>query len=192
MLAGQPVPVPSPEDELLIAGLHAHHHNFGILRALMDVAEYAKRFGRRLDWPKLVALAKGHRCWGRVSAALMLADAALGLDEPPVSLPLSRRQRWAVRGLSAPAVLDTTGEQDDWRRLRLGMLMDRWRDVLRQVGPHFWPPRSYLQALCPRPWGRLPAAARAYHLARLFGKGMHFLLRRVRRLRLSTPVPHRG
>ena len=45
------VPVPSLADELLILCLHAHHHNFGSLLNLMDIAEYVKRFHGDIDWP---------------------------------------------------------------------------------------------------------------------------------------------
>lgn len=169
-LQGRLVRAPSLEDELIVLCLHAHHHNFGLMRLWMDVAEYVKKYHSRLDWPKFFELARTSRVQGRVCAALMLADAILGLG---VSLPsevqLTALQRWAVRDVTAADVLDPAADhdQDDFRRVRLALLMDRWSDVARLLGPHLLPSRRYLRAVYPQPWARLPGVARLYHLARI-------------------------
>jgi len=176
-LKGRPVRVPSHEDELLILCLHAHHHNFGLLRYLMDVAEYVKRFAPAMDRDKFWGLASQYRCRGRAAAALTLASATLGDDAGGGRAfvdgkGLSPLQRWAIRGLTPAALCDARGDEDDRRRLRLALMMDCWRDVLRLLGPHVWPPRAYLRALYPGLAGTIPGVARCRHFARLVGNAL--------------------
>ncbi|MGE3803624.1 MAG: nucleotidyltransferase family protein [Gemmataceae bacterium] len=167
-LAGQPVRVPDLEDELLMLCLHAHQHNFAMLRTLMDIAEYVTVHGAQLDWSQLFDRAQACRASGRVHAALALAEATLGraIDHPRKSV-LTRFQRLVLRRLTPEAIAGAAGDQDDLRRLRLTLLMDRWSDVGRSVLPHFLPPASYVRAICPAPWRRIPGLPRLYHLARL-------------------------
>lgn len=175
-LKGMPVRVPSHEDELLILCLHAHHHNYS-LRQLVDVAEYVKRFGAALDGAKFLALARRHRARGKVSAALVLADRALGCGVKgpwqATGWKLTPWQRRVMRGLSEADLCDAGADGDDARRLRLALLADGWGDVLRLLGPHFWPARDYLKALYPNRWGRIPGAARGYHFFRLMSRHRH-------------------
>lgn len=170
-LKGQPFRVLSIEDELLFLCLHAHRHNYAILRCLMDVAEYVKRYGKELNAESLLERAKRYRCVGRMKAGLILAHRALDLKPEAAVLQflpeLTRRQLWALRKLSLEALLDRTAEQDDYRRARLAFLMDRISDVVRLLGPHLFPTRDYVRAICPSPWRRVPAFAYFYHLLRV-------------------------
>jgi Uncharacterised nucleotidyltransferase len=166
VLEGRPLRVPSREDELLMLALHAHQHDFGLLRCIMDVAEYAQRFHNQLDWEQLSALARRYRCRGRLAGALWLAHSLLGLEDASARVPaMDARQHWALCGLD-PSALLTTGDPMQMRRARLGLLMDRWGDVLRLLGPNVLPPSQYVQALFPQAWARLPGMAHLLYLVR--------------------------
>jgi len=170
-LMGQPIRVPSLEDELLILCLHAHQHNFGFLRCLMDVAEYVKRYREQLDWQEFLARASRYRCRGRVTAALALAQQCLGLELAAAAQPkLTSAQRWALQGLSPAALLDTATERNPWLRARLAVLMDRWSDVVQMARPYFMPSTRHLRASCREPWARFPGLPRLMYAARLAGK----------------------
>lgn len=163
---GQAFPVPGLEHELLILCLHAHHHNFAVLRLLMDVAEYVTKWAAELDWPRFFEDAKRCRTFGRAQAALFLALASLRREGQPASA-LGRLQRWAIRDLTPHTLLQHCSHDDDVHRARLGLLMDSWGDVLRLLGPHLWPTRNYLRTVCPAPLGSIPGLAHLYHLGRI-------------------------
>src|SRR5205807_1557106 len=80
---------------------------------------------------------------------------------------LTPRQRWASRHLTPCELLQTGADLDDRRRLRLALLMDRWRDVIALLAPHALPPQDYARALCPEPWRRVPGFAQVWHLGRV-------------------------
>ncbi len=162
--------VPSREDELLLLCLHAHHHNFAILRCLMDVAEYVNRFNEHLNWDQFWLRSRESRSLGRVVGTLSLTAALLEsnpAEERLVGQRLGPVQSQAIRRPSTVAWLEPDAEEDDFLRLRLGLLMDRWTDVIRLLGPHFFPPSAYVRAHYPSWWARLPGIARAYHIVLL-------------------------
>lgn len=170
------IPVPSREHELLLLCLHAHHHNFGYLLGLMDVAEYARRFQGEIDWNLLKTVCREQHCSGRVGGALELAFSTLGYELPNEVVDfveeLVPRQRWAIRCLTPAALLQPGGDENDLRRLRLGLLMDRWQDVVALLSPHLLPPQAYARAQCPQPWRHVPGLAYVWHLGRVV---WHFL-----------------
>ena len=178
--AGEAMRVPSAENELLLLCLHAHHHNFAVLRCLMDVGEYVQRFGQELDWELFFADTAACRALGRVAASLRLAELVLGPplpDKVRKMLPqLSAPRRWAI-GLNESDWLDAGMEQDEWRRARLWLLMDRWTDTLRLVWPRIAPSARYVHALYPSAEGWLPAYG--WYAARIVRKGMRWLARRL-------------
>lgn len=159
--------VPSRVDELVLLCLHAHHHNFGHLRNLMDIAEYWLRFGSEINKETLMLQAQESRCAGRVGAAFALAKRAIQPKLPSLNRLLRTRQRHVTDRMPLTALLDVDGDDNDFRRLRLSLLMDGWRDTLRLIGPHIFPPRDYVRIICPQPWGNWPGVARVYHVGRL-------------------------
>jgi Uncharacterised nucleotidyltransferase len=169
---GHAFPVPAPSHELLLLCLHAHHHNFAILRSLMDIAEYVANYQDELDWPQFFADARRFRAHGRTQAALTLASATLDLGAPREVLgaTLGPLQRWSINNLTAATLLQVGMHEDDFRRARLGLLMDSWGNVVRLLGPHLWPTRNYLRAVCPAPLGSIPGLAHFYHFARIVGR----------------------
>jgi hypothetical protein len=167
-LLGQPLRVPSLQDELVLLCCHAHQHNFGFLRCLIDVAEYVKRNDSVLDWENVYAAARVSRACGRVSSALWLAHAMFGLTKRAVGciLPPMGRQLWAVRGLTGDR-LGALGEEANRKRtLRLALLMDRWRDVFKHLCTGLFPPAEYLRAIYPSAWAGVPGLARACYVFR--------------------------
>jgi hypothetical protein len=170
---GQPFRVPSFEDELLILCLHAHHHNYALLRCLMDVAEFVRRFHDKIDWPLLVGQARAARCLGRLRAGLEITHSLVGLESSKTILAqvpsLTSRQRLALRSVGAGALLDPRTQQDDLCQAKLALLMDRWADTFRLLAPRLFPKSEHVQDLCPASWRRWPGLPRAYfylHAAR--------------------------
>jgi hypothetical protein len=166
---GQDFRVPSLEDELLILCLHAHHHQYALLRCLMDVAEFVGRFRDQIDWPELVARARRHHCLGRLRAGLKIADALLGLenrDEVLAQVPaLTPRQRWAIRSLPVVMLLDPRTQENDLRQAQFALLMDSWADAVRMLSPRVFPSGEHVRSLCPTSWRRTPGLARLYYYA---------------------------
>ncbi|MGE3806133.1 MAG: nucleotidyltransferase family protein [Gemmataceae bacterium] len=174
-LGDVPVQVLCPEDELLVLAMHAHQHNFALLRCLMDVAEYVQRCHNEIDWRVLVERARAGRCLIRLAAALELADRLLGLGEAGCCVaqvpPLAGARARVVRSLSPSFLIDIDREQDERLRLRLAALMDRWSDVLRVYAPRVFPPRAYVRGLCPPLVRRVPLGPHLYYyLWRLAGR----------------------
>jgi hypothetical protein len=173
-IQGRPFRVPAIEDELLILALHAHQHHYGMLRCLMDVAEYVKRYGAEIDWEKLWSDARTYRCEGRLAAALWVAEQVLGdVGEARVRQAghmLGPLQRWAVRAAVRPDALVDPWAENHGRRVRLGLLMDRWIDVVRLLGPSVFPPAEYVRAICPASCRRLPGLPHLWYLGRIAAK----------------------
>jgi hypothetical protein len=178
---GQAARIPALEDELLILCLHAHHHNYSLLRCLMDVSEFVKVFPspglkawarENLNWPKLVREARACYCLGRLRAALEITEAVLGLDSAPdifSKLPaLTPRQRWACRRLAVNALLDSAKQNDDRRQAQLTLLMDRWSDIFRLVGPRILPAKEHVRAICPAFLAPYPALPQIYYFWHAF------------------------
>jgi hypothetical protein len=170
-LRGRSVRIPSPEDELLLLCLHAHQHNFGLLRCLTDVAEFVKKYQEQLDWRRLLAEAQLCRAETRLSAALWIADASVGLGRGAAVLPrlppLAGLKKWVVRGLlRGEGELGEHAQQDHLRGVGTALLMDRPGDAARVLWPRVVPPGPYVRAVFPSWKGRLPGAARLRYLAR--------------------------
>jgi hypothetical protein len=150
---GQECRVPSFEDELLILCLHAHHHNYALLRCLMDVGEFVRRYSNQIDWGKLVRQARRARCLGRLLGGLEITDTVLGLKhhrEVFSLLPtLKPCQRLALRRLSLASLLDPRSQQDDLLQARFSLLMDSWADSARLLAPRLFPSRAHARSLCP-------------------------------------------
>lgn len=171
---GQEMRVASMEDELLILCLHAHHHNFALLRCLMDVAEFVRRFHDQIDWPGLVERAWHDRCLGRLRAALEICDALLELEyrvDVFVDVPsLTSRQRWVIRSLPVAALLDPRTQQDDFRQAQLALLMDSWGDAVRSLSPRLFPSRDHVRSLSPPFCRRAPGMAQVCYYIRFVGQ----------------------
>jgi hypothetical protein len=123
-----------------------------------------------------------------LTAALTIAHEVLGLGVAARLLDrlprLAGWQRTVLRGLEPGAVSRLDGAGDRIRAGSMALLMDRWSDAIRCVGPCLLPKRQYVAAACPGPWTRLPGGA---HLAYLF-RG----LSRLARTQLAiTPVATR-
>jgi len=161
--------VPSLEDELLILCLHAHHHQYALLRCLMDVAEFVGRFRDQIDWPKLVSRAGNDRCLGRLGAALEITDALLRLENREgilAQMPsLTFRQRWAIQSLSANVLLDPRTQVNDLCQAQIALLMDSWADAVRMLWPRVFPSGEHVRSLWPTSWRRTPGLARLYYYA---------------------------
>jgi hypothetical protein len=164
---GQAARIPALEDELLILCLHAHHHNYSLLRCLMDLAEYVKCYHGQLNWFKLVREARACYCLGRLRAGLEITDAVLGLDAGwnvfSQLSSLTPRQRWAYRRLAVNALLDSAKQNDDRRQAQLTLLMDRWSDVFRLIGPRILPTKEHVRMICPAFLASYPGLPRAYY-----------------------------
>jgi hypothetical protein len=164
---GQASRIPSVEDELLILSLHAHHHNYSLLRCLMDLAEYVKCFASQLNWPKLASEARSRYWLGRLRAALEITDAVLGLDSADdifSQLPaLTPRQRWACRRLPLNALLDPASQSDDRRQAQLALLMDHWGGVFRLFAARILPAEEHVRMICPTFLAPYPALPRIYY-----------------------------
>jgi hypothetical protein len=164
---GQDFRVPSLEDELLILCLHAHHHQYALLRCLMDVAEFVGRFRDQIDWPELVARARRHHCLGRLRAGLEIADALLGLENRDAVLAqvpaLTPRQCWAIQSLSANVLLDPRTQVNDLCQAQIALLMDSWADAVRMLWPRIFPSKEHVRSLCPTSWRDMPGLARLYY-----------------------------
>jgi hypothetical protein len=165
-ISGQRMRVPACEDELLILCLHAHQHNYALLRTLMDIAEYVRVFREELDWTTFFGRAQACRTAGRVHAGLYVSHRTLGQAELP-GLELTTTQLGVLRGLAPESIAGSTSDQNDLLRVRLALLMDRWLDVGRVLLPHVLPPTAYVRAVYPGQMGWVPGVARLYHLARL-------------------------
>ena len=113
--------------------------------------------------------ARAGRCLTRLTAGLELADAMLGLGSAwrgrLPALPVSAAR--IVRGLSPGLLLGIEREQDERLRLRLAMLMDGWRDVLRVYAPRVFPPSAHVRELCPPALRGVPLAAHLCYLLRI-------------------------
>jgi hypothetical protein len=176
---GQEFAVPSLEDEMLVLCLHAHHHQFALLRCLMDVAEFVGGFSDQIDWPALVARTRRHRCLGRLRAALEITDGLLGLENRDEVLPqapaLTPRQRWAIRSLPMAVLLDPRTQGNDLRHAQFALLMDSWVDAVRMLWPRIFPSGEHVRSLCPTSWRDMPGFARLYYYlhsaAQLLGRG---------------------
>ena len=133
----------------------------------MDVAEFVGRFRDQIDWPALVALSRRHRCLGRLRAGLKIADALLGLenrDEVLAQVPaLTPRQRWAIRSLSVPILLDPRNQESDLCQAQIALLMDSWGDAVRMLWPRVFPSGEHVRSLCPISWRGIPGLARLYY-----------------------------
>src|SRR5260370_26775616 len=166
---GQDFRVPSLEDELLILCLHAHHHQYALLRCLLDVPQFVGPFRDQIDWPELLARARRYRCLGRLGAALEITDALLGLensDEVLDQVPaLTPRQRWAIRSLPMVMLLDPRTQENDLRQAQLALLMDSWADAVRMLSPRIFPSGEHVRSLCPIFWRGIPGLARLYYYA---------------------------
>jgi hypothetical protein len=164
---GQQVRVSSIEDELLILCLHAHHHNYALLRCLMDVSEFVRRFHDKIDWQKLVQVARESRCLGRLRAALEIADAMLGMENHVGVFEqlqsLTPRQRWAISGFPISQLLKSKNQQDDFLQARFSLLMDSWRDAGRFLNSRLYPSREHVRSICPPFWRRTAAGPRLYY-----------------------------
>jgi hypothetical protein len=164
---GQASRIPSIEDELLILSLHAYHHNYSLLRCLMDLAEYVKCFASQLNWPKLAGEARSRYWLGRLRAALEITDAVLGLDSADdifSQIPaLTPRQRWACRRLPLNALLDPASQSDDRRQAQLALLMDHWGDVFRLFAARILPAEEHVRMICPTFLAPYPALPRIYY-----------------------------
>jgi hypothetical protein len=173
-LAGQPILVPSLELELLILCLHAHQHNFGLLRCLTDLSDSIKVHVGRLDWDQFFYLARKYRAIGRVKAALQLAHRVLGLEGAESVLEhvtrLGSLQRWSIRSISGTTVLRGKGEENRRARVKLVLLFDSWRDVWKMATFRLIPPKEFVAALCLSPLARMPGVARLYYFLRLAKK----------------------
>jgi hypothetical protein len=171
---GQEFRVPTLEDELLILCLHAHHHQYSLLRCLMDVAEFVGCFADRIEWSELVVRARRFRCLGRLRAALEVADELLGLenrDEVFSRMPaLTSRQRWTIRSLSKEMLLDPRTQQNDLCQAKIAFLMDRWVDTARMISPRIFPSAEHVRSLCPTSCRRTPGLARLYYYAHAFSQ----------------------
>lgn len=167
-LCGQPVRVPCREDTLLILCLHAHHHQFALLRCLMDIREFILLHGQ---WHtgRLLKIARQARAMGRLRAALEITQEVLGLEQDAIgkAVPeLNPVQRWARKKIGPQSVFQS--EEDDIGEARLCLLLDCWQDVANQLIPRVWPSRDYLQARAGNP--RQCANLHLVHLAHLAGK----------------------
>jgi len=164
---GQEMRVPSLEDELLILCLHAHHHNFALLRCLMDVAEFVRRFHDEIDWPRLIQRARESRCFGRLRGTLEITDAVLGLEDHARVLEqmpsLTTRQHWAINTSRAAALLDPRIQQNDFFQARFALLMDSWRDAIRLLAPRLFPSQDHVRDICPPFCRRAPGFPHAYY-----------------------------
>jgi hypothetical protein len=189
---GQAFRIPALEDELLILCLHAHHHNYSLLRCLMDVAEYVKKYRCQLDWHKLVREARSCHCLGRLRAALETADALLGLDSPWdvfSQIPaLSRGQSRLFRRLARSGLLNPAMQDDDWRQAQLALLMDRWSDVLRVFRSRLLPDKEHARAICPSSLASYPALPRIYY----FWHAAERMLGRLSRTKVSESAALSG
>lgn len=159
-LSGCPMRVPSLEDGFLILCLHAHQHQFALLRCLMDIAEYLRCHNDRLDWSRLLTEARACRALGRLRIALEITEETLGLDGMGAVLQqlpaLLARQRWARQKLSPSVLLDPDIQLDELHEAQLALFMDRWSDMLRYYAPRLAPSNAYLRALCPGVGARVP------------------------------------
>jgi hypothetical protein len=164
---GQLFRVPSVEDELLILCLHAHHHNYALLRCLMDLAEFIRHYHDQIEWAKLVGQARAGRCLGRLRGALEIADMVLGLEhrrEVLSPLPSLRpKQRLAFRRLSLTSLLDPRSQQDDLMQARFSLLMDSWVDSARLLAPRLFPSQAHVRSLCSPLVCRAPALPHVYY-----------------------------
>jgi hypothetical protein len=174
---GQQMRVPSVEDELLSLCLHAHHHNYALLRCLMDLAEFVRRFQDEINWKKLVHQARENRCLGRIRAALEITDLVLGLENSSEVLreisSLTTRQRWGINALSISRLLDPRNQQSDRLQAQFALLMDSWTDTIRSLSPRLFPSGDHVNSICPTSWHRAPGGPRLYyylHSARVFLK----------------------
>jgi hypothetical protein len=171
---GEELRVLSLEDELLILCLHAHHHNFALLRCLMDVAEFVRRFHDQIDWPMLIQRARENRCLGRLRGALEITDALIGLKNRTDVLgqipSLTSRQRWAISTLPIAALLDPRTQQNDLYQARFALLMDSWGDSIRLLAPRLFPPRDHVRDLCPQFCRRAPGLPHAYYYLHSVGQ----------------------
>jgi hypothetical protein len=171
---GREIRVPSHEDELLILCLHAHHHNYALLRCLMDVAEFVRRFHDQIDWQSLVHVARESRCLGRLRVGLEIADALLGLENREHVFAgitqLTPRQRWAVNALPVAALLDPRTQLDDFHQARLTLLMDSWADAVRSLSPRIFPSRDHVRDLCPPICRWAPGLPRMYYYIHSAGR----------------------
>jgi hypothetical protein len=173
---GQEMRVLSLEDELLILSLHTHHHHYSLLRCLMDLAEFVRRFHDRIDWPELVRRARENRCLGRLRAAQEIADAVLGLEHSRDVMsqlpPLAPRQRLAFRRLALTSLLDPRTQQDDLVQARYSFLMDSWADSGRLLAPRLFPGKSHIHSVCPPFLRRTPGLPHLYYYLRSAQKAL--------------------
>ena len=164
---GQEFRVPSLEDELLILCLHAHHHQYALLRCHMDVGEFLLRFRDQIDWQEMVTRARRYHCLGRLRAALEVADLMLGVESSeevfalvPALIP---RQRWAIHSLPVDMLLDPRTQQNDLCQAKIALLMDTWGDAARMLSPRIFPSSEHIRSLCPTSWRNMPGFARVYY-----------------------------
>jgi hypothetical protein len=142
----------SPEDALIELAVHlAVNHQFGLapLRSLLDIALTAR--SRAVDWPALVARARGWRVANAVWTVLDLAHDLVGLKGAEEALQRMRPgalHRRLIRLLVSPVTMVAGRDlrHSPVRNLLLLLLIDRTRDAFLLLFRAVWPERAWLQA----------------------------------------------
>jgi hypothetical protein len=165
LLCGEVAPSPveglgvremAPEEELLLGALHWAKHHFRPLRDPFDAATLIRAAGRRLDWKRLVELARGVGGERALFARLWAARELYGAVVPPEALKglapsrLIRpalEARFGARGSiqrskRAPSLreraldlsLTTTPSARRWARLVRWLLAPGWPYLLETYG----------------------------------------------------------
>jgi hypothetical protein len=93
------VAIMSPEDLLIGACVNCCRKRFFRLKALCDIAEIISRLSA-LMWPLFIEKANAYQCDNIVYAALIVAQATIGCDLPPIvgrDLKTSRPRKFFIR-----------------------------------------------------------------------------------------------
>lgn len=155
-VAGEPVRVFAPEDQLLHLASHAAVHRFEFgLRPLCDLAAVLARCP--IDWPLLVENARRAGVARAVGLPLFLARDLLGAEVPETvvtsllapGLPVAMAEEARETALLNSRRGRVHGEPNPNLFLFLGRR--RWRDRLTLLRNRFFPSRQTIAALYPVP-----------------------------------------
>lgn len=125
---GADVRVPSDEDHLVLACVHASRHGWDKLEAVVSVATLAGREG--LDWTYVASLAGRMHARRMVQSGLDLARGLFGVPVPASLLPVRPA---TLRTIVARMASDDGPSGPGWQRLVLQLrLKDSVRDRARQ------------------------------------------------------------
>lgn len=154
LIAGRPVRALDPVDLVVHLGLHFAAVSLlqTGLRHLVDVAEVARHFESRLDWPEVAARAASWKAWRYVYLVLCLARELLDAPVPAAALQQLRPEGFDDRVVAFARerllMAARPGDPELVTKNLTGFLFeDRGAGRVRRLWSSFFPPRERMAHL---------------------------------------------